>query len=422
MCLAKLGQNIGLVEEGVFQKVPTHILLDLVSRFITSKSAPPFQAWKVLIQRLIAKESRPADWKVPVSLWQKRWHIENPTGPFSCYINPMSSPKLDFIAHITLAEGVSCQPNQLYLLSTMQNLGVLEIIQPHDPDQAAVFPRVSDSVLREWCQASDSAPFPSLRVLRIWGRDFVTQRSLDYVTKFPALGVYDVAGRTADWPRSYAIHPRWNRFAGLFEEEIWSGKERRNLGAAIEVFYLDAASLQRVCQRITTLMQPAVDHGEIYPRICANILKDMCMTMTIYQSIIDGPEVNVTFIPAGEVPKDVGLVREGDGHALQAAVHKPKHKIFNLMGFALYSQLGKLWADRDLRTRPHDRVRVKELATVAGTLPLSSLPYAHLRLGDDTYEKGFASTSNDCIYAHFVYLRQNPWISIAQPKTSTSKS
>lgn len=37
MCLAKLGQDIGLVEEGVFQKVPTHILLDLVSRFITSK-------------------------------------------------------------------------------------------------------------------------------------------------------------------------------------------------------------------------------------------------------------------------------------------------------------------------------------------------------------------------------------------------
>ncbi|KAK6210780.1 hypothetical protein LQW54_005828 [Pestalotiopsis sp. IQ-011] len=394
MCMVKLGQNIGWVEEGIFQKVPTHILLDLVSRFITSQDAPPFQAWKVLIQRLITKEARPEDWKVPISLWRRRWHIENPTAPLSCYIHPMSSIKLDFIVHITLAEGVSCQPNQLYLLSTMQNLGVLEIIQPQDPDEAAVFPRVSDSVLREWCQASDSAPFPSLRVLRIWGRDFVTQRSLDYVTKFPALGVYDVAGRKADWPKPDAIHPHWNRFAGLFGEEIWSGKKRRDSGD-IEVVLPAADYPQRVYQRITTLMQPATDHGEIDPRICVNVLKDMCMTVAVYQSIITGPEVNVTFIPAGGVPKDVGLVREGDGHALQAAVHKSKNKISNLMGFVLYSQLGKLWADRDLRTRPHDRVRVKELATVAGTLPLSYLPYAHLGLGDDAYEKGFASTPND---------------------------
>lgn len=126
----------------------------------------------------------------------------------------MTSASFDFIAHLTISRGATFQVTELLRLSSMQNLGVLEIIQPSDAEEAADFPRVSDRVVRAWSETPD--PFPSLRVLRIWGNDFTTSKSLEYVTNFPALAVYDVAGRDEDWDLDSINHTEWS-----YDEDVW---------------------------------------------------------------------------------------------------------------------------------------------------------------------------------------------------------
>jgi len=56
--------------------------------------------------------------------------------------------------------------------------------------------------------------FPLLRVLRIWGEDFTTHRSLQYLSAFPSLAVYDVAGHRDDWPKAANVPQGWCRGHG----------------------------------------------------------------------------------------------------------------------------------------------------------------------------------------------------------------
>lgn len=139
-------------------------------------------------------------------------------------MNPIISPSFDFIVHLTL---VGYQPSidtpQLLSLTKLKNLGVLEIIQPPPSSTGADldFPKISDAIIRQWSEEPD--PFPVLRVLKIWGDYFTTPNSLQYLSKFPALAVYDVAGKERDWarvpqPPGWTAQGRtWRRGRNIFE-------------------------------------------------------------------------------------------------------------------------------------------------------------------------------------------------------------
>ncbi|KAI1082612.1 hypothetical protein F5B20DRAFT_597563 [Whalleya microplaca] len=132
-------------------------------------------------------------------LYQHTNEVINPTGPLAIYTKPLISGSFDFIVHLTISGCVSFQSHEFLSLPQLKNLGVLEILQPSDPERAGTFPRITDAIIREWSQQPN--PFPVLRVLRIWGDDFTTANSLRYLSRFQALAIYDVAGLYCDWEK-----------------------------------------------------------------------------------------------------------------------------------------------------------------------------------------------------------------------------
>jgi hypothetical protein len=119
--------------------------------------------------------------------------------PLAAYITHSTSTTFDFLTELTIAGEVKCGTPELLQLVQLKNLAVLQVIQPSDEGGLATFPLLTDSIVREWSSASD--PFPVLRILRVWGMDFTTTHSLQYLDAFPSLVLYDVAGRKRDWAK-----------------------------------------------------------------------------------------------------------------------------------------------------------------------------------------------------------------------------
>lgn len=216
MSLEVLSSHIGQIEEDTLKGVPEHLLWDIWQHASTRhRTAAPFQAW-----RTFASILRGSSDKIHLGDWKYNCELSEPTAPLPIYIVPLKSPTSDFIVHLTIASGVSFPAADLFVLPTMPNLCVLEVLQPQDSQQAILFPRVNDSIVREWSQCTN--PFPSLRALRIWGEDFTTFRSLAYVTRFPALRIFDVTGLRTDWRKRDAQHPAWIRsdIEQLVEDEL----------------------------------------------------------------------------------------------------------------------------------------------------------------------------------------------------------
>ncbi|KAH6653773.1 hypothetical protein BKA67DRAFT_535130 [Truncatella angustata] len=224
MCLNVLRNNVGLLEEDTLQNVPDQLLCELWA-YLKDTQEPQgimsFQAWKVFVRSLSGRREidihgQPSTQRHAFrenecfTLRNYFRQISDLAGPLEQYVGPLISPApFGFITHLTIAPGASFATSEFFVLTKMKNLGVLEFVQPQNENLAAIFPRITDSVVREWSQAVD--PFPCLRILRIWGEDFTTYRSIDYVTRLPALGIYDVAGRREDWKSDVAHHSAWQR-------------------------------------------------------------------------------------------------------------------------------------------------------------------------------------------------------------------
>lgn len=134
----------------------------------------------------------------------------------------MISSSFAFITHLRLRAGLIAIEHSLLSLAQMKNLGVLEILQPVSSlEQLSGFPRISDRTIREW--ALGDQPFPLLRILRIWGSHFTSTQSLQYLDKFPALAVYDVAGLRSDWPKEVLGNPPrgWTAMRALAKSRDW---------------------------------------------------------------------------------------------------------------------------------------------------------------------------------------------------------
>jgi hypothetical protein len=76
----------------------------------------------------------------------------------------------------------------MQLPALVKNLGLLEILEPSD--SSLPFPQLSDRLVKGWSLHEDS--FPRLRVLRIHTHDALTLECLQYVTRFPALAMFEV--------------------------------------------------------------------------------------------------------------------------------------------------------------------------------------------------------------------------------------
>jgi len=150
---------------------------------ISIRCTKSFNTW-----RIFAKVLREGD--VPtLEVLRYRHSITNPTSPLSTYTTPVTSISFDFLTSLSLTSEFST--GELYGLSRITNLGVLEII---NTSQTSVM-GVGDRLMRGWHMAAlnDNA-FRVLRIIRMWNFEELTNRSLAYLNGFPALAIYDVRG------------------------------------------------------------------------------------------------------------------------------------------------------------------------------------------------------------------------------------
>ncbi|EEY23629.1 conserved hypothetical protein [Verticillium alfalfae VaMs.102] len=178
-----------------------------------------FQAWKTFSKLLLAEDEDKT-----LDLYRFRHHICRPSQDLARYLQPLQSTSVDFLCHLSINGRCAFDTSELLALASLRNLAALEIIQPADAAARASFPRVSDRLVRSWSEAA--APFPRLRVLRLWGDDAVSQHSLPYLARFPALRLYDVHGARSDWPAAdvLAQHHGWTVGAplhGLQDSLLW---------------------------------------------------------------------------------------------------------------------------------------------------------------------------------------------------------
>ncbi|KAH6688700.1 coenzyme A transferase [Verticillium dahliae] len=181
-----------------------------------------FQAWKTFSKLLLAE-----DGDKTLDLYRFRHHICRPSQDLARYLQPLQSTSVDFLCHLSINGPCAFDTSELLALASLRNLAALEIIQPAAAAAAAArasFPRVSDRLVRSWSEAP--APFPRLRVLRLWGDDAVSQHSLPYVARFPALRLYDVHAARSAFPAADVLAPHhgWTVAAplhGLHDSLLW---------------------------------------------------------------------------------------------------------------------------------------------------------------------------------------------------------
>lgn len=120
---------------------------------------------------------------------------------FTVYTEPLqSNSTFEFISHVRICGTSQIQAHDLIHLTTLNNLGILEIMEP--PDQRLPFPRVSDRLIRTWSETKD--PFPSLKILRILSLS-LTDQCLQYVSNFHQLCLFEATGQHRDWPSGRAL-------------------------------------------------------------------------------------------------------------------------------------------------------------------------------------------------------------------------
>ncbi|KAM0261312.1 hypothetical protein ACHAQJ_002343 [Trichoderma viride] len=189
MAINVIANNIGDVSEELLGALPTQLVWR-IWRFLEARGVC-FHAWRLFSTILLREDDEKS-----LGLYRFRQHICRPSEELSCYIQPLTSFTTEFITHLVLSGGCQFSTHELFCLTDIKNLGILELIQPAD-EVYDVFPQVNDRLIRGWTEKEN--PFPLLRILRIWGDESTTYNSLRWVSMFPSLALYDVMGAREDW-------------------------------------------------------------------------------------------------------------------------------------------------------------------------------------------------------------------------------
>ncbi|KAJ1324248.1 hypothetical protein MN608_10308 [Microdochium nivale] len=219
LALKVVAANISELDGRHLGHVPSPLLIELWKLVKKDRdwTLSDVRYWGLFVQSLINNWGYTDGDGPELGMWCIRTHFtQNSPQSLLKILEPATSLTIEFITHLQLSEGIDCTIRDIIALVKMINLGILEIVQPISvPNNVTAFPRVTDAVIREWASAKN--PFPVLRVLRIWGEDFTTFRSLQYLDKFPSLAIYDVAGKWDDWPKNLGIPPSWTS-----KRKVWS--------------------------------------------------------------------------------------------------------------------------------------------------------------------------------------------------------
>ena len=281
-----------------------------------------------------------------MKLFRYQQEIQRPNCRLDVYTNPLTSNSYDFITSLSIT--TSFPVPDLLKLSTVTNLGVLEIVNT----QGVEYTAVGDRLLRSWhLGAVENGAFSVLRILRLWKHEGLTEKSLAYLNGFPALGIYDIKGCA------------FGRHAGIQAARLgW----KTTLDT--DIFGL----LQEACEQRTTLMrekfgiQPADHSWDNHERLSegANVRRI--------------PRTDIAeFLANRPVLPHFGLLHLED-----------LNKTWDSPNYNAFSRIGELRNDTDL---VRAGVIVADQAVVVGDLLVSSAPMASLRLGKSVWGQNFAT-------------------------------
>jgi hypothetical protein len=306
-------------------------------------------AWKLFSKILIAAD----DEDTTLGLYRSRQHICHPTEDLKIYTQPLTSTSAEFITHLVISGGCQFSTHELLSLSTMKNLGVLELIQPAD-EMCATFPDVNDRLIRGWTEMEN--PFPLLRVLRIWGDQHVTQDSLRWVTKLPSLALYDTMASRSDWPdpSSSALNHGWE-IAGSASSMEDSLLRYLMLFAPLE--QIRSSRFKDLARRVDAdLSSLCSDSG------CAVKLIACRQAPPLLDYLTDTAKAD---LPTWDI--EASSRHAGSCHGVA----------FETWAFWLYAFIGQLGEDEDLRSGGAQ----SDTQAVIGPFVLPSRPFASLFLG-----------------------------------------
>jgi hypothetical protein len=156
---------------------------DFYANFSICRKVISLTTWKIFSKLLSQSDAATR------SLLRYRQSIIVPKLPLYMYTSPVTSKSFDFITSLSITT-VFPVPD-LFKLSTIPNLGILEIINREGSSPYGV----GDRLIRAWHLAAvDNGAFSVLRILKLWNHEELTGQSLVYLNSFPALAIYDVSG------------------------------------------------------------------------------------------------------------------------------------------------------------------------------------------------------------------------------------
>ncbi|KAI1207453.1 uncharacterized protein F4807DRAFT_178629 [Annulohypoxylon truncatum] len=368
MLVTVVARNTHLLEFHHLEPVPPHILLLIWVEMVNDYKRMPLHSFMIL-SGLLSYHQRTSEgkWDLPKDVYKFHQTLKLAGSPFSNFTKPLMSKPFDFIVHLTLAGNEVCFENhELLSLTKLKNLGVLEIVQPRPLQDASNFPRVNDSVLRQWAITKDA--FPLLRVLRIWGDYFTTRRTLSYLDRFPSLRVYDVAGLKNDW-RDAAAGPSWKMMSYQ-----WGWTLLESISEIIES--LSTSSIYGDTSKAYSLMaywDSGVDN---------DLLRELELFSAVVERIVDDEEaarLRESILPDKYQTYDFNYyLKQGK------AGDRTGRWVW---GYMLYCHIGRLTGNKDLVEQGmHDP---RESFVIDDNL-IPPRPYIELNIGDfeDTDKRG----------------------------------
>ncbi|RBA15082.1 hypothetical protein FPRO05_12922 [Fusarium proliferatum] len=287
----------------------------------------------------------------------------------------LGAPPSDFITHIVIAGGCTFNTHDLLGLADMPNLGVLEIIQP---TERTAFPNISDRLVRGWSEKP--GPFPLLRVLRIWGDETTSKASLQWVSKFPSLALYDVIGARDVWDASQLAA----------QEHGWEQADAppHRLDDSLLRYLMLFAPLEETRDRNMRDLAASID----------NDLVSLCSDSRCAVKFVQDRQAPLLLNYLCDTAKENTPWWDIDAASREA---RTCHGVaFEAWAFWLYSFLGQLCSDQDLEARGAFPYKA-----VAGPFILPSRPIACLHLGH-TSQRGGIDTRPSYISRGLFATRQ----------------
>ncbi|KAI0912471.1 hypothetical protein F4823DRAFT_581675 [Ustulina deusta] len=369
MCLKVAAQHIDQLDRLHLQYLPIQ-LVGRIWEHVKQTKMLSVETWKLLASILgpgVTREEGMERYICPILV---NHSISIPkTQPLPAYIGPLVSDTLDFLTHLTIAGSVNGGTAELLQLVQLTNLAVLEVIQPSDEANSWSFPRLTDSIVREW--STTPGAFPLLRILRVWGEDHTTRHSLRYIGAFPSLVMYDVAGRRRDWEEK--------------SESVWKSKR-----------WTWTPRLEDTLLRHFSLFEASI------PDDVRELKSDVTIDVSplVEYEAIEVPEIRLIRCQTEDPNLQEGLGEFDDTLSLRRMFrvwhlrgmydwigYSPYYGISDFLdsesfwGFFMYCYIGTLLSNRDLSAQG---LEIGERALGLGHIVLPPRPMINLILGETT--------------------------------------